>query len=50
MNANQVYAVLDKKIKTQGVSQEKVDKAVESYFERHPVERLKYNSTDRTVK
>lgn len=37
MTAEQVYAMLKKRINTNGMSQEKIDKAVESYFERNPI-------------
>lgn len=37
MTAEQVYAMLKKRINSNGVSQEKIDKAVESYFERNPI-------------
>lgn len=37
MTAEQVYAILKKRINSNGVSQEKIEKAVESYFERNPI-------------
>lgn len=37
MTAEQVYAMLKKRINSNGVSQEKIEKAVESYFERNPI-------------
>lgn len=37
MTAEQVYAILKKRINSNGVSQEKIDKAVESYLERNPI-------------
>jgi hypothetical protein len=37
MTAEQVYAMLKKRINSNGVSQEKIDEAVESYLERNPI-------------
>lgn len=37
MTEEQVYAILKKRINSNGVSQEKIDKAVESYLERNPI-------------
>lgn len=37
MTSEQVYAMLKKRINSNGVSQEKIDKAVESYLERNPI-------------
>lgn len=37
MTAEQVYAMLKKRINSNGVSQEKIEKAVESYLERNPI-------------
>lgn len=40
MTAEQVYAMLKKRINSNGVSQEKIEKAVESYLERNPISSL----------
>ena len=40
MTAEQVYAMLKKRINSNGVSQEKIEKAVESYLERNPISNL----------
>lgn len=37
MTSEQVYAMLKKRINSNGVPQEKIDKAVETYFERNPI-------------
>lgn len=50
MDAKQMFALLNRKIETQGVKQEKVNEAVEKYFELHPLERLKYDSINRIVR
>ena len=35
----QIYGVLLRKVKAQGVTQEKIDIAVESYLERNPIKK-----------
>ena len=49
MNAEQVYAILKKRIDSKGVTQDKVDKAIQSYLERNPIKKLEYNSETRAL-
>ena len=44
-----LYAILKKKINAQGITQEKIDKAIESYLERNPIKRNVYDSETRSV-
>lgn len=46
----QVYGVLMRKIKAQGVTQEKIDIAVESYLEKNPVKKIEYDSKNRLLR
>lgn len=46
----QIYGVLLRKIKAQGVSQEKIDIAVESYLERNPIKKIEYDSKKRLLR
>lgn len=46
----QIYGVLMRKIKAQGVSQEKIDIAVESYLERNPIKKIEYDSEKRLLR
>lgn len=50
MTAEQVYAMLKKRINSNGVSQEKIEKAVESYLERNPIKKLVYDSKTRILR
>lgn len=50
MTAEQVYAMLKKRIEAKGMTQDKVDKAIESYLERNPIKKIVYNSETRTLK
>lgn len=46
----QIYGVLLRKVKAQGVTQEKIDIAVESYLERNPIKKIEYDSKKRLLR
>ena len=46
----QIYGVLMRNIKAQGVTQEKIDIAVESYLEKNPVKKIEYDSKNRLLR
>ena len=46
----QIYGALLRKIKAQGVSQQKIDIAVESYLERNPIKKIEYDSRKRLLR
>nr|DAQ46417.1 MAG TPA: hypothetical protein [Caudoviricetes sp.] len=46
----QIYGALLRKVKAQGVTQEKIDIAVESYLERNPIKKIEYDSKKRLLR
>jgi hypothetical protein len=46
----QMYGVLMRKIKAQGMTQEKIDIAIESYLERNPIKKIEYDSNKRLLR
>lgn len=50
MDAKTVYAVLKKRIDTKGMTQEKVDRAIQSYLERNPIVKNEYDAQKRIVR
>lgn len=46
----QIYGALLRKVKAQGITQEKIDIAVESYLERNPIKKIEYDSKKRLLR